>query len=243
VKLYRDEAVVLRTRKLGEADRIITLLTREHGQVRAVAKGVRRTSSKFGARLEPFSVIDTQLHIGRNLDIVTQVDTLAPHGRSIMGDYAMFTSATAMVETAERLTEIEREPATQQYLLLVGALRALADRVHAPSLVLDSYLLRALAIAGWAPSFSQCARCDADGPHRAFSAPLGGMVCGACRPPGSAAPAPETVGLLSALLTGSWPVADASDDRHRKEASGLVAVYTQWHLERALRSLRLVERA
>jgi DNA repair protein RecO (recombination protein O) len=243
VKLYRDEAVVLRTRKLGEADRIITLLTREHGQVRAVAKGVRRTSSRFGARLEPFSVVDAQLHIGRSLDIVTQVDTLAPHGRAIMGDYALFTSATAMVETAERLTEIEREPATQQYLLLVGALRALAERQHAPSLVLDSYLLRSLAIGGWAPSFGVCARCDDDGPHRAFSAALGGMVCATCRPPGAAAPAQETVTLLGALLTGEWAVADVSDDRHRKEASGLVAVYTQWHLERALRSLRLVERA
>jgi len=121
--------------------------------------------------------------------------------------------------------------------------RALAERRHAPTLVLDSYLLRSLAIAGWAPSFQQCARCDADGPHRAFSAALGGMVCGACRPPGAAAPAPETVTLLGALLTGDWAVADISDERHRKETSGLVAVYTQWHLERALRSLRLVERA
>src|SRR5690625_5651353 len=74
VKLYRDEAIVLRTHKLGEADRIVTLLTRNYGQVRAVAKGVRRTSSKFGARLEPFSVIDVQLYAGRNLDVITQVD-------------------------------------------------------------------------------------------------------------------------------------------------------------------------
>lgn len=243
VKLYRDEAVVLRTRKLGEADRILTLLTREHGQIHAVAKGVRRTSSKFGARLEPFSVIDLQLYTGRNLDIVTQVDTLAPHGRAISGDYGLFTTATAMVETAERLTEMEREPATQQYLLLVGALRSLAERAHASTLVLDSYLLRALAIAGWAPSFGDCARCSAPGPHRAFSAPLGGMVCSSCRPPGAAAPATETSALLGALLAGDWLVADPSDERHRREASGLVAVYTQWHLERQLRSLRHVERA
>ncbi|CAM3701140.1 DNA repair protein RecO [Occultella aeris] len=243
VKLYRDEAVVLRTRKLGEADRILTLLTRTHGQVHAVAKGVRRTSSKFGARLEPFSVIDLQLYNGRNLDVVTQVDTLAPHGRAISGDYGLFTTATAMVETAERLTEIEREPATQQYLLLVGALRSLAEKVHPSSLVLDSYLLRALAIAGWAPTFTECARCDAAGPHRSFSAPLGGIICTNCRPPGAAAPAPETVGLLGALLAGDWGHADVSHERHRKEASGLVAVYTQWHLERQLKSLRHVERA
>lgn len=243
MKLYRDEAVVLRTRKLGEADRILTVLTRNTGQVRAVAKGVRRTSSKFGARLEPFSVIDAQFYIGRNLDIVTQVDTLAPHGRAICADYSLFTTATAMVETAERLTEVEKEPATQQFLLLVGALRALAESAHTPSLVLDSYLLRALAIAGWAPTFTECARCQIEGIHRAFSAGMGGMLCSTCRPPGAAAPAPETVRLLGALLAGDWSIADAAAGRDRKEASGLVAVYTQWHLERQLRSLPMVERA
>ena len=243
MRTYRDEAVVLRTHDLGEADRILTLLTRENGLIRAVAKGVRRTSSKFGARLEPFGVIDLQFYAGRNLDVVTQVDTLAPHGRAIMGDYAMFTTATAMVETAARLTDVEREPATQQYLLLVGGLRALAERRHAATLVLDSYLLRALAVAGWAPTFDSCARCSAAGPHRAFSAPMGGALCGDCRPPGAAAPAPETFVLLGALLAGDWSVADVSAERHRREASGLVAVYLQWHMERQLRSLRHVVRA
>jgi DNA repair protein RecO (recombination protein O) len=239
VKLYRDEAVVLRTQKLGEADRIVTMLTRSSGRVRAVAKGVRRTSSRFGARLEPFSVIDVQLHTGRSLDIVTQVETLAPHGRPISADYGLYTTATAMVETAERLTEVEKEPATQQYLLLVGGLRSLADRTHASTLVLDSYLLRSLAIAGWAPSFADCARCGAVGPHRAFAAGFGGR----CRPPGAAAPAPETFTLLAALLTGDWAAADASGPRERRESSGLVAAYLHWHLERALRSMRHVERA
>ncbi len=243
VKLYRDEAIVLRTHKLGEADRIVTLLTRSYGQVRAVAKGVRRTSSKFGARLEPFSVIDVQLYAGRNLDVITQVETLAPHGRPLGADYSRYTTATAMVETAGRLTEIPGEPATQQYLLLSGALAALAEQRHPATLILDSYLLRALAIGGWAPSFTECARCSAPGPHRAFAPALGGAVCGDCSPPGSAAPAPETFTLLGALLAGDWPLAEASEDRHRTEASGLVAVFTQWHLERQLRSLRLVERA
>ena len=80
MKSYRDEAIVLRTHKLGEADRIITLLTAEHGQVRAVAKGVRKTTSKFGARVEPFSVIDAQLHRGRTLDTLTQVASIAQYG-------------------------------------------------------------------------------------------------------------------------------------------------------------------
>ena len=103
-QLYRDEAVVLRTHRLGEADRIIVSLTRSHGQVRAVARGVRRTTSRFGARLEPFSMIDVQLHAGRNLDVVTQAEIIDPFGRAICADYAMFTCASTMVETAERLS-------------------------------------------------------------------------------------------------------------------------------------------
>jgi DNA repair protein RecO (recombination protein O) len=242
VNLYRDEGVVLRTQKLGEADRIVTLLTREHGRVRAVAKGVRRTRSKFGARLEPFMVADLQLHRGRSLDIVTQAETLAPYGERLATDYPRYTAGTAMLETAERLTE-EGEPAVQQFLLLVGGLRALTDSVHEPTLVLDAFLLRSLAVAGWAPSFYDCARCGAEGPHRAFAVAAGGAVCPTCRPPASAAPSPATLQLLAALLAGDWAAADASDPRARREGSGLVAAYLQWHLERGVRALRLVERA
>jgi DNA repair protein RecO (recombination protein O) len=239
--LYRDEAIVLRTQKLGEADRIVTLLTRTLGKVRVVGKGVRRTKSRFGARLEPAMMIDVQCYEGRNLDTVTQAETLAPWGDAIARDYTTYTASTAMLETCDRLTE-EREPALQQYLLLQGALRSLAGGEHEPALVLDAYLLRSLSVAGWAPSFHDCVRCGAPGPHRAFNLASGGTVCPVCRPPGSAAPAPETLRLLAALLAGDWAVADASDARHRREGSGLTAAFLQWHLERAVRSLRLVER-
>ena len=243
MRLYRDEAVVLRTQKLGEADRIITLLTRHHGRVRAVAKGVRRTSSRFGARLEPAMLVDVQLHVGRSLDVVQQVEVLAPYASSLAADYGRYVAATAMAETAERLTEVEREPATQQFLLLVGALRTLVTGTHEPSLVLDAYLLRSMAVAGWAASLHDCARCGSPGPHRAFAVAAGGAVCPLCRPPGAAAPDPRTMALLSALLTGDWERADAAEARQQREGSGLVAAYLQWHLERGVRSLSMVERA
>ncbi|MDJ0320106.1 DNA repair protein RecO [Pseudarthrobacter sp. PS3-L1] len=241
-RAYRDDAVVLRTHKLGEADRIITLLSKHHGQIRAVAKGVRRTSSRFGARLEPFMVVDLQLVAGRNLDIITQAESKGAYGGNIAADYGRYTVAAAMTETAEKLTDVDGESGTSQYNLLVGALASLSRGDHTPELILDSYLLRALATGGWAPSFTACARCGVVGPHAAFSAPLGGMVCHDCRPPGSAAPAPETVTLLGALLTGNWTIADTSASQHRREAAGLVAVYLQWHLERVLKSLKHVER-
>src|SRR5699024_2252148 len=89
-KLYRDDASVLRTQPLGAAGRIITLLTRRHGKARAVAKGVRRTGSRFGARLEPFTLVDVQLYAGRSLHTVTQVVTIETFAQAISADYGRF---------------------------------------------------------------------------------------------------------------------------------------------------------
>ncbi|TCI96772.1 DNA repair protein RecO [Aeromicrobium sp. IC_218] len=242
MSLYRDQAVVLRTHKLGEADRIITLLARERGLVRAVAKGVRKTSSRWGARLEPFMHVDLQLAEGRSLDTITQAVTLSAFAKDLGADYPSYTAGSAMLETAERLVDGDGEPAVQQYQLLVGALNALAMRRHSPGLILDSYQLRALSVAGYAPTFAACALCGLEGPHRNFHVPSGGTLCDRCRVPGSSTPAAATVELLGALLAGDWPVADTSDDRSRRDASGLVSAYLSWHLERGLRSLAHVDR-
>ena len=240
--LYRDEAMVLRTHKVGEADRIITLLTRHHGRVRAVARGVRRTSSRWGSRLEPFTHVDLMIADGRTLDVITQAETLTPFSMELGNDYERYTAGTAMLETAERLVVEDKEPALQQFLLLVGGLRAMATGERRPSQVLDSFLLRSMAVAGYAPSFDHCTRCGDPGPHRWLNPSAGGVLCADCRLPGSATPAAETVGLLGALLAGDWAVVDAAEPRHLKEASGIVAAYLSWHLERGLRSLAYVER-
>jgi DNA repair protein RecO (recombination protein O) len=242
MRLYRDRAVVLRQHKLGEADRIVTLLTRDHGLVRAVAKGVRRTRSKFGARLEPFAHIDVQLHPGRNLDIVTQVQAIDAFAVDIVSDYGRYTCACAVLETAERLAGEEHAPVPALHRLTVGALRAVADGGRPRELVLDAYLLRAMGIAGWAPALSACARCAAPGPHRAFHIGAGGSVCMHCRPSGSTTPPQAVLDLMSALHDGDWDAAQASQQSHRNQASGLVAAHLQWHLERQLRTLPLVER-
>jgi DNA repair protein RecO (recombination protein O) len=246
-QLYRDDAVVLRVQKLGESDRIITLLTRRHGRVRAVARGVRRTMSKFGARLEPFGHVDLQLvgepqRPGGGLHSVSQVEGIDLYGKRFLGDYPRYTAASAVAETAERLTPVEQEPALRLFQLTLGALRALAAGEHAGTLVLDAYLLRAMGVAGWAPALAGCAVCGSPGQHRAFSVPAGGSVCGDCRPPGAAHPAPATLALMAALTSGDWGVADAAEAGARRECSGLVAAHLQWHLERGLRSLPLVDR-
>jgi DNA repair protein RecO (recombination protein O) len=148
-----------------------------------------------------------------------------------------------MVETADKLVDHEKEPALQQYRLLRGGLNSLANREHTQGLVLDAYLLRALAVAGWAASFDSCATCGKPGPHRAFNAAGGGAVCDDDRPQGAASPAPETFRLLAALMSGDWGTADASEERHRREAAGLVAAFAQFHLERMVRSLGMVDRS
>ncbi len=242
MSLYRDEAIVLRTQKLGEADRIITLLTREHGRVRAVAKGVRRTKSKFGARLEPGSHIDIQLYTGRTFDTVTQVESVFNYGEALTEDYSRWTIAGTILEAAERFTSHEHEPALQEFKLVTGAMKALADNKYDPSMILDAYLLRSLAVGGYAPSLINCSKCDAAGPHRYFSLVGGGSVCADCRPSASATPAIETLKLMSDLISGDWESAMASELRNRREANGLIAAYLQWHLERGLRSLQIVER-
>ena len=233
---------MLRTHKLGEADRIITLLTRHHGRVRAVAKGVRRTTSRFGSRLEPFTHVDLQLAEGRNLDTITQAETLSPFSAELGQHYDRYTAGTVMLETADRLVVEEKEPSLQHFLLLVGGLRAMASGDRQPGQVLDSYLLRSLAVAGYAPSFSHCARCGDEGPHRSFSPSAGGALCSDCRVPGSASPSSGTLDVLGALLTGEWETVAAADPRSLREASGLVSAYLHWHLERGLRSLEYVER-
>jgi DNA repair protein RecO (recombination protein O) len=181
--------------------------------------------------------VDLQLAEGRSLDVVTQAVTLDPFAARMGSDYERYTAGTVMLETAERLVVEEKEPALQQFLLLVGALRSICDTGRAPGAVLDSFLLRSLAVAGYAPTFEACARCGLEGPHRSFSPAAGGMLCSTCRVPGTANPAVETVVVLGALLAGDWSVVEASDPRHRREATILVAAYLQWHLERALKSL------
>ena len=220
------------------------MLTRRHGKVRAVAKGVRRTKSKFGSRLEPFSHVDLQLYTGRNLDIVTQAESIRSYGNDVVDDYPAYTAGTAVLETADRLTAEEKEPSLRLFLLVVGALRALADRTH-PAGPGARRLPAAGDVGGrlgaGADATAPAAR--EAGPHRHFSVPAGGMVCPACRPTGSAMPSPVTIELLDALLTGEWDAAEASQGTNRREASGLVAALLQWHLERGLRSLPLVDRS
>ena len=237
--LYRDEGVILKTTKLGEADRIVTMLTRSHGKVRAVAKGVRRTKSRFGARLEPFMRADMLLAQGRNLDVVSQAVSLAAYAAPICADYEAYESANVIVETVNHIVSAERERASSQYVLLVAALHALAERQHDPEAISCSYVLRSLALAGWTPRLASCVACGRTDDLGYFSPSAVGIMCRGDHTPQSRCIEPADLSQLCALAAGDWNQLDGarlSDDVTRN-----VEAWAEFYLERPIRSLRLAK--
>ena len=212
VTLYRDDGIVLRTQKLGEADRIITLLTRRTGRVRAVAKGVpqdqvevRRAAGAVHPRRP--AVLRAALARPRS----PRPRRSRPYGEALVTDYPRYTAGTAMLETAERFTDRESEPALQQFLLLVGGLRTLAERRARArgSSWTPSCCARSRSTAT-RPRFDDCARCGAPRPNRRVRGRGGrrGLRRRAGRP--ARVPAAATLALMLALLSGDWETADAA---------------------------------
>ncbi len=156
MSLFRDKGVVLRTYRLGEADKIIVFLTERHGKVRAVAKGIRKTTSKFGGRLEPLTQVDLLLWQGRSdLDIVNQVEVVHAF-RPIREDLERMPRGIALLEVTDQMAQ-ERHPDPQLYTMLVGALTALANTDTDPTLVAPSFFLKALVLEGAGPVLDECA--------------------------------------------------------------------------------------
>jgi DNA repair protein RecO (recombination protein O) len=229
MNLYREQGVVLRTWKLGEADRIVVLLTQGEGKVRAVAKGVRKTKSRFGGRLEPFSHVDLSLYRGRELDIVTQAEVINPF-RALREDYDRVVAGTAMLEAVDQVAQ-EREAAIRLYLLLVRALRTLDGDPRDPSVVLDAFLLKLMALEGYRPA--QC-----------FSIVRGGGLCARCRTGEESTLDAATMPLLAALLGDDLDTTAAAEPApvSRREAGALVKGFVEYHLDRRLRAYPLVTR-
>lgn len=234
---YRDEAIVLHSYKLGEADRIIVMLGRNRGQIRAVAKGVRRPTSKFGSRLGPFNRVELQAHHGRNLDTLTQVELRSGYADPISANYEAFTAAKVVAEVAAALTEAEPETDSRHYQLLHGALAALAKGVHPPELIASSYQLRAMSVAGWTPALENCALCGSSTNVTFFAADQGGFVCRNCVAAAALPATDEVRRLCSQLYQGDWQSAVQSGLEERANAAKIAAAWTQWHLERRLRSI------
>ena len=238
--LYRDTGVVLRTYRLGEADRIVVLFTEHHGKVRAVAKGVRKTSSKFGARLEPLSHVRLLLHRGRELDIVSQAESVEPLA-PLLSSLDRASQGMAVLEAADQLS-MEREPAPRLYRMLVGVLRTIAER-PAP-LVVPAFYWKLLAAEGLRPELDACVRCGGVPPDVAlvaFDLQEGGVLCRACR--SGQAISPDALTLLRGILGGALNAALSVPESPTTHEVGVLATRAmEHHLERRLRAIAMFER-
>jgi DNA repair protein RecO (recombination protein O) len=229
--LYRDRGVVLRTHRLGEADRIVVLLTEGRGKVRAVAKGVRKTKSRFGARLEPMTHVALQLYEGRELDTVTQVETVETF-RAVREDLDRVSRAGGLLEVVDQVAQ-EGEPNPALYRMLLGALRALAES-DSPLLVAGFYW-KLLSQEGFHPLLDACAVCGSDGPLVAFELSEGGALCRTCRR--GVAVSAEGLQLVRDILGGGLARAlQEPPSEVTAEVDDLATRAMEAHLERRLRT-------
>ena len=233
---YRDHAIVLRTYKLGEADRIIVLLTEHHGKVRAVAKGVRKTTSKIGARLEPLNHVDVLLHRGRDLDTVSQVDLLSAH-IDLRSDLDVLSAGMALLEGADHMTH-DREACPQTYRMLLGAISTLAE---GPSPVLVSaFYWKLLAAEGLSPELDRCVGCSAETDLVAFDIGHGGVQCRTCRT--GVGLSQQALALMRQILGGQLVAALGSQESGAtSEVASLATRAMEFHNERRLRSSAMFE--
>lgn len=236
MRLYRDSGVILRTYKLRESDRIVVVMTEQHGKVRAVARGVRKSSSKFGGRLEPLSHVLLQLNEGKDLDSVSQAESI-DHFRAVREDLDRMSAGIAMLEAVDQIAQ-DREPNTKLYQMLVGALRTLAAR---PSpLLVPAFYWKVLAAAGVHPQLDVCVSCGDAEPLVSFDSNEGGVLCRSCR---SGVPiSPDALGLLRRILGGDMVGAlhePYSPAVHEVETLATKAF--EHHVERRLRAVHVLD--
>ncbi len=239
-ELYRDVGVVLRTYKLGEADRIIVLMTAENGKVRAVAKGVRKTKSKFGARLEPMSHVRALLYRGRDLDIVNQVEAVEPL-TPMLSSLDRVSQGMAAIEAVDQLG-LDREPNEQLYRMAVGVLRTIAKQPSA--LTVPAFYWKLLAAEGLEPQLDVCVRCGESGPDTpmvSFDLNEGGVLCRACRS-GTSVTTPA-LDIMRAILGGRLNEMLAMPESPATHEVGVLATRAlEHHIERRLKSVAMFER-
>ena len=233
-----DQGIVLRSYPFGEADRVVVILSPNHGKLRTVAKGVRKTKSRFGGRLEPFSHVDLVLYEGRNLDTITQVSLIEPFHK-IRSDLERVIAAGTMVEVADAVAQ-EDEPTLRLYLLLHRGLKALnVDEPHPDTVT--SFLLKAADVVGVAPALERCAACGRSENLKRFSFAEGGVLCESCRTSGSYALKAGLTGYMADMAGADLAALPRFDPSLSRDAMGVARRFLEYHLEKRLESLAVLD--
>ncbi len=237
---FRAEAVVLRHADWGEADRILTLYTRERGKLRAVAKGARRIKSRKAGHLEPFTRVTLQLAKGREMPIVTQADTVEPY-LALCEDLVKTANAAYLVELLDRFTYEDESADPAIFHLLTDSLSRVADLADV-WLALRYYEIRLLDFLGFRPHLFECANCGAEikPEDQFFSSSAGGVLCPRC---GAGLPGVRPISLealrnLRHFQRSSYPEAQRARPAPevRAEIEALMQGYITYQLERELNS-------
>lgn len=228
--IRHGQGIVLRTYSFGDSHKIVVLVTPDRGKVRCVAKGVRKTTSRFGGRLEPFTVVQVVLYEGRELDTITQVDVVEAHPR-LRQDLDAIAIAGVMAEIIDQVV-FEGEPSQGLYTLFRRALAAVDQGMRGPDL-LSLFFLRVADHLGLAPALESCGGCGSHDDLR-FSIPAGGAVCPACAPAGAIDIPTRVLTHLVAVRTDP-----AGTDPSSESDAGLALMrrFLEAHLDRRLRSM------
>ena len=233
---YRDSGVIVRTHKLGEADRIVSVITENNGKVRAVAKGVRKTRSRYGGRLELLRHLDLQFYQGRgDLDIVTQAET-RDHWPEIREDLDRLGKALTSAEAVDQVVQ-DKQPNQEAYRMLCGALETLQR--SDPVLIVPAFMLKLLAHEGVAPVLDECVVGGEATDLEFFDPRVGGGTCAAHQRGrrGSS----SALELMRATLGGALAtVLEVQQAPHTDEVSTIAHRLWEFHIERRLRSTELL---
>lgn len=236
--IRHDSGIVLRSYPFGEADKIVVLISPLHGKLRTVAKGVRKTKSKFGARLESFMEVDLVLYEGRNLDLITQAE-LRSSFPSLRRDLNAVSAASTMAEVVDAVAQ-EDEPSVALFELFRRGLFALDAGRTSPD-VLTAFLLQLLGVQGLAPALTRCASCARTDHLDRFSVAAGGILCGECRPEGSVRLRSGLIPHLAALAGAELASIDASEVDLSSDAMWVTRRFVEYHLERKLVSIAVLD--
>lgn len=243
---YPVRALVLRKTKLGEADLIVTLLAADGRQVRAVAKGVRKTRSKLGARVEPFTVVDLMLATGRNLEIVSEAQTVASHD-AIRADYDRTSAAAVVTDVLDKVSQ-EGQTQPQVFEMALVTLDAIETApVASLRALVVAFLLKSLAMHGYRPSLDACAACACeDDDAHLFSVSTGGVLCRDCgdTDPGALPISRGARAALRALMRARMAEVPALGipTELEVELMRLVLPYVAYHVPARLKALEMFAR-
>lgn len=245
LRLYRTTGIVLRQRDLGEADRIVTLFTREQGKVSAVARGVKRANSKLAAGSQLFCHATMQIAAGRSLDVLTQCQVLDSF-YELRADLERIAYASYFCELVDGLVE-ERSASERIFTLLLEALRQL-PQVTDPRLLARVLELRLLAILGYSPRLANCMQCNrlpGEGETVGLSPSLGGLVCADCvRGSGPTSPlSPAALRAARICLQASTAILPTVelDEKSAVQLERACRRFIEYHLDRQVRSARFIE--